>query len=231
MAVEAAKEAAKQWSHHALGGPGGHFQRAALLLAGPVSGHHQRRHHAGHRKNVFQAEIDAACELIDLISFNVGYMYDLYGEQPLFSSGENWNMLEYRPLEGFVFAATPFNFTAIAGNLPTAPAITGNTVVWKPASSAVYNAWHIMCVLKAAGLPDGVINFIPGPGSQVGPAVMSSPDLAGIHFTGSTPVFQKMWGPRRNQHRLVQDLSPGWWGRPGARTSSWCTNPRTWTRW
>ena len=144
-------------------------------------------------KNVFQAEADAACELIDFFNFNVQYLYGIYDQYQPDSSPNAWNMIECRPLEGFVFAVTPFNFTAIAGNLPTAPAMVGNTVVWKPASSAVYNAYHLMLLYKEAGLPDGVINFVPGPGSVVGPMVMGDPNLAGIHFTGSTPVFQNMW--------------------------------------
>ncbi len=143
-------------------------------------------------KSVFQAEIDAACELIDFLRFNVYFAQQIYREQPTSSKGI-WNYLQYRPLEGFVFAVTPFNFTAIAGNLPTAPAIMGNTVVWKPASSCVYTPYLLMQILEEAGLPPGVINFVPGPGGSVGDICLSDPNLAGIHFTGSTAVFQKMW--------------------------------------
>lgn len=143
-------------------------------------------------KNVYQAEIDAACELIDFLRFNVHYAQQIYQEQPKSVPGF-WNYVQYRPLEGFVFAVTPFNFTAIAGNLPTAPAIMGNTVVWKPASSCVYTPYLIMQILKEAGLPDGVINFVPGSGGDVGDICIKDKNLAGVHFTGSTAVFQKMW--------------------------------------
>lgn len=143
-------------------------------------------------KNVYQAEIDAACELIDFLRFNVRYAQEIYETQPESSRGI-WNFVQYRPLEGFVFAVTPFNFTAIAGNLPTAPAIMGNTVVWKPASSLVYTPYIIMQILEEAGLPPGVINFVPGSGASVGDICLADPHLSGIHFTGSTRVFQQMW--------------------------------------
>ena len=144
-------------------------------------------------KNVHQAEIDAACELADFWRFNAYYMQRIYEEQPLYSPEGVLNYLEYRPLEGFVFALSPFNFTSIGGNLATAPAIMGNSVVWKPASTAVYAAWVIIEILREAGLPDGVINLIPGPGSEVGGAVLGSKWCAGVHFTGSTGVFRQMW--------------------------------------
>jgi 1-pyrroline-5-carboxylate dehydrogenase len=143
-------------------------------------------------KNAFQAEIDAACELIDFLRFNVYFAEQIYRKQPESSAGV-WNYVQHRPLEGFVFAVTPFNFTAIAGNLPTAPAIMGNTVVWKPASSCVYTPYLFMKILEEAGLPDGVINFIPGSGADVGDVCLADPNLSGIHFTGSTRVFQQMW--------------------------------------
>lgn len=143
-------------------------------------------------KNVYQAEIDAACELIDFLRFNVQYAREIYARQPQSSTGV-WNFVQYRPLEGFVFAVTPFNFTAIAGNLPTAPAIMGNTVVWKPASSLVYTPYLIMQILGEAGLPPGVINFVPGSGASVGDICLADPNLSGVHFTGSTRVFQQMW--------------------------------------
>ncbi len=143
-------------------------------------------------KTVYQAEIDAACELIDFIRFNVRYAQEIYEKQPESSPGV-WNFVQHRPLEGFVFAVTPFNFTAIAGNLPTAPAIMGNTMVWKPASSMVYTPYLIMQILEEAGLPPGVINFVPGSGASVGDICLTDPNLAGIHFTGSTRVFQQMW--------------------------------------
>ena len=143
-------------------------------------------------KTVFQAEIDAACELIDFLRYNVSYAQEVYQKQPESSPGV-WNFVQHRPLEGFVFAVTPFNFTAIAGNLPTAPALMGNTVVWKPASSLVYTPYLIMQILQEAGLPPGVINFVPGSGASVGDICLADPNLSGIHFTGSTRVFQQMW--------------------------------------
>ncbi len=144
-------------------------------------------------KNAFQAEIDAACELIDFWRFNAWFACELYQQQPMYSPDGMKNSTEHRPLEGFVFAVTPFNFTSIAANLPSAPALMGNVALWKPASSAVYPAYFLMKLFKEAGLPDGVINFIPGDGSLVGPSVMRDPNLAGVHFTGSTAVFQNMW--------------------------------------
>ncbi len=144
-------------------------------------------------KTAFQAEIDSACELVDFFRFNAYYAQQIYEEQPLHSPEGLWNRMEYRPLEGFVFAISPFNFTSIAGNLPTSPALMGNVVIMKPASSAVYSGYWLMKLFMEAGVPDGVINFVPGSGSQVGNPVLASPDLAGIHFTGSTPVFQSMW--------------------------------------
>ncbi len=146
----------------------------------------------GQSKTPFQAEIDATCELADFFRFNARYMAEIYAGQPASEKGV-WNHLEYRALEGFVFALTPFNFTAIAGNLCGAPAIMGNTVVWKPASTAVLSGYYIMQILAEAGLPDGVINFVPGKGSVVGASVFHHPDLAGIHFTGSTSVFKTLW--------------------------------------
>ena len=143
-------------------------------------------------KTAYQAEIDAACELIDFWRFNVEYMVRIYEEQPKSSPGV-WNRMEYRPLEGFVFAVSPFNFTAIGGNLTTSAALMGNTVVWKPASTAAVSAYWTLRLLQEAGLPDGVINLVYGPGAAIGDAALASPKLAGIHFTGSTPVFQSMW--------------------------------------
>jgi len=146
----------------------------------------------GQSKTAHQAEIDAACELIDFWRFNPSFMTRIYEEQPISSPGQ-WNRMEYRPLEGFVFAVTPFNFTAIGGNLPMSVALMGNTVVWKPASTAAYSAHFLMKLLQEAGLPDGVVNLVYGPGAQIGDPALASPDLAGIHFTGSTGVFQSMW--------------------------------------
>lgn len=143
-------------------------------------------------KTIFQAEIDAACELIDFLRFNVEYMAQIYEEQPESSEGV-WNRLEYRPLEGFVYAITPFNFTAIAGNLPSSAALMGNTVVWKPSDSQVYSAQVVMEVFKEAGVPDGVINMVMGDPVMITDTILASPDFAGIHFTGSTTVFKGIW--------------------------------------
>lgn len=173
-------------------------ERAAVFMkAAEILSHEQRfvlnaATMLGISKTPIQAEIDSACELIDFWRFNVHFMEEIYRQQPK-SVPLSWNRVEHRGLEGFVFAVTPFNFTAIAGNLPTAPAMMGNTVVWKPASSAVYPAYHVMKILEKAGLPPGVINFVPGPGRLVGDEVLGHPSLAGIHFTGSTGVFQNMW--------------------------------------
>jgi 1-pyrroline-5-carboxylate dehydrogenase len=163
----------------------------------------------GQSKTAHQAEIDAACELTDFFRFNVEFMTRIYKEQPNSAPG-TWNRLEYRPLEGFIFAVTPFNFTAISGNLPSAPALMGNTVVWKPASTAAFSAHFVMRLFQEAGLPDGVINLVHGPGATIGDAALASPELAGIHFTGSTTVFNSMWqtvgsnvGEYRNYPRIV----------------------------
>ncbi|MCL5037159.1 MAG: L-glutamate gamma-semialdehyde dehydrogenase [Chloroflexi bacterium] len=192
QAIEAALEAKKEWADTPWHERAAIFLRAAELLAGPYRDTMNAATMLNQSKNVFQAEIDSSCELIDFWRFNAYFMEQIYEAQPESSKGI-WNLMEYRPLEGFVFAVTPFNFTSIAGNLPTAPAMMGNTVVWKPASTAVFSAYFIMQILKEAGLPGGVINMIPGAGRDVGPIVMNSPNLGGIHFTGSTSVFQDMW--------------------------------------
>ena len=192
LAVDAARKAWKTWSEMDWEARAAVFLKAADLLAGPWRDTLNAACMLNQSKTAFQAEIDAACELIDFWRFNPHYMRFLYEQQPQSSRGI-WDQVEYRALEGFVFAVTPFNFASIAGNLPTAPAMMGNVVLWKPASSAVFTAYHLMQLLQAAGLPDGVVNFIPGPGRQVGDPVLASPDLAGIHFTGSTGTFQGMW--------------------------------------
>ena len=192
MAVEASQEAWKTWSVMPWWERASIFKKAAALLAGPWRARLNAATMLNQSKNVFQAEIDAACELIDFWNFNTKYMEQIYEQQPSSPAGQ-WNRLEQRALEGFVFAVTPFNFTSIAGNLPTAPAIMGNTVLWKPASSAVLSAYYLMRLFEEAGMPAGVINFIPGSGRNVGPYVLSNPKLAGVHFTGSTAVFQNMW--------------------------------------
>ncbi|MFO7801342.1 MAG: L-glutamate gamma-semialdehyde dehydrogenase [Desulfovermiculus sp.] len=192
-AIDAAMEAQKEWSRTPWQTRVAVMKKAAYL----ISTRYRERMNAaamlGIGKTCYQAEIEAVCELCDFLNFNSQFLYQLYAEQPPYSPYGTWNCLEHRPLEGFVFAATPFNFVAIAGNLPTSPALMGNVVLWKPASSAVYPAYHLLQILQEAGLPDGVINFIPGRGSVVGPMVMSDPNLAGVHFTGSTPAFQDMW--------------------------------------
>jgi len=193
QAVKASQEAWKEWSRTPWEDRVAIFRRAAVLLAGPYRYLLNAATMLGQGKTVYQAEIDSACELIDFFNFNTQYMAEIYAQQPPYHPTGTWNLLEYRPLEGFIFAVTPFNFTSIAGNLPTSPAMMGNVVLWKPASTAVYSAYFVMRVLQEAGLPDGVINFLPGPGSQVGPTVLDHPLLAGIHFTGSTAVFQDMW--------------------------------------
>lgn len=192
LAVEASQKAWKTWSNLNWWERASIFKKAASLLAGPWRPVLNAATMLNQSKNVFQAEIDAACELIDFWNFNVKYMEQIYEQQP-FSPAGQWNRVEQRALEGFIFAVTPFNFTSIAGNLPTAPAMMGNTVLWKPASSAVFSAYYLMKLFEDAGLPAGVINFIPGSGKDVGPNVLSHPRLAGVHFTGSTAVFQSMW--------------------------------------
>ncbi|MBI4704848.1 MAG: L-glutamate gamma-semialdehyde dehydrogenase [Deltaproteobacteria bacterium] len=168
------------------------FLKAADLLATKYRPILNAATMLGQSKTAHQAEIDAACELIDFYRFNPHYACQVYAEQPGSGWGM-WNYVDHRPLEGFVLAVTPFNFTSIAGNLPTAPAMMGNTVIWKPASSAVYSAYFVMKLLEEAGLPPGVINMVPGPGGAVGDPALRHPNLAGVHFTGSTDVFQRMW--------------------------------------
>jgi 1-pyrroline-5-carboxylate dehydrogenase len=191
-AIAAARDAHHDWARTPWHERAAVFLRAAELLAGPWRATVNAATMLNQSKTAHQAEIDAACEVIDFWRFNVEFMLRVYEEQPVSSPGV-WNRLEYRPLEGFVFAVSPFNFTAIGANLSTSPALMGNTVVWKPASTAAVSAYYVMRLLQAAGLPDGVINLVYGSGSAIGDAALASPELAGIHFTGSTPVFQSMW--------------------------------------
>src|SRR5213595_3594546 len=191
-AIAAASEAWHDWSTWDLGRRAAVFLKAGELLATRHRSIVNAATMLGQSKTAHQAEIDSACEVIDFWRFNVSYMTRIYKEQPTSSPGV-WNRLEYRPLEGFVFAVTPFNFTAIAANLPTSVALMGNTVVWKPASTAAFSAWFLMQLLEEAGLPPGVINLVYGSGAEVGDPVLASPELAGIHFTGSTAVFNGMW--------------------------------------
>jgi 1-pyrroline-5-carboxylate dehydrogenase len=191
-AVTASAEARKEWSSWPWGDRAAVFLKAAELL---TTTHRQTLNAAtmlGQSKTPFQAEIDSACELIDFWRFNPYYAEQLYDQQPL-SDHTMWNQLDYRGLEGFVYAVTPFNFTSIAGNLPTAPALMGNTVIWKPAATAILSAWYIYKLLEEAGLPPGVINFVPGDPVMVSDALLSHRELAGVHFTGSTNVFNSMW--------------------------------------
>ena len=192
QAINAAMAAKELWANLSWENRASIFLKAADLLAGPYRYKINAATMLGQSKNAFQAEIDAACELIDFLRFNVHFMGEIYRDQPESSPGV-WNRIEYRPLEGFVFALTPFNFTAIAGNLPTSAALMGNTVVWKPANTQIYAANVIMQVLKEAGLPDGVINLVYVTGPDAGEVVFNHRDFAGIHFTGSTGVFQGMW--------------------------------------
>jgi len=192
QAINAALAAKELWSGLSWENRASIFLKAADLLAGPYRYKINAATMLGQSKNAFQAEIDSACELIDFLRFNVYFMGEIYNDQPQSSPGV-WNRIEYRPLEGFVFALTPFNFTAIAGNLPTSAALMGNTVVWKPANTQIYAANVIMQVLKEAGLPDGVINLVYVSGPDAGEVIFNHRDFAGIHFTGSTGVFQNIW--------------------------------------
>ncbi len=191
-AIKVALKARKAWASMPWEQRASIFLKAADLIAGPYRAKLNAATMLGQSKNAFQAEIDAACELIDFLRFNVAFMPQIYGDQPVSSPGV-WNRLEYRPLEGFVFALTPFNFTAIAGNLPASAAMMGNVTIWKPAYTQIYSANVIMQVFKEAGLPDGVINLIYVDGPETGDVVFNHPDFAGIHFTGSTGVFQTIW--------------------------------------
>jgi 1-pyrroline-5-carboxylate dehydrogenase len=191
-AIEAALNAKEAWANLPWEDRAAVFLRAADLLAGPFRARMNAATMLAQSKNVFQAEIDAACELIDFFRFNVQYMTQIYKEQPESLPGM-WNRLQYRPLEGFVFALTPFNFTSIAANLSAAPAMMGNVVVWKPAETQIYSAQVIMELFQAAGLPDGVINMVTVSGKDAGEVIFKHKDFAGLHFTGSTGVFRDLW--------------------------------------
>jgi 1-pyrroline-5-carboxylate dehydrogenase len=192
QAIAAAGEAHREWATTPWHERVAVFLRAAELLAGPWRSTLNAATMLNQSKTAHQAEIDAACETIDFLRFNAEYLVRIYEEQPISSPGV-WNRLEYRPLEGFVLAISPFNFTAIGANLSTSPALMGNTVVWKPASTQALSAWFTLRVLEEAGLPPGVINLVFGPGAALGDAALASPELAGVHFTGSTGVFQSIW--------------------------------------
>ncbi|MFG3054947.1 L-glutamate gamma-semialdehyde dehydrogenase [Kitasatospora sp. NPDC048239] len=192
LAVDAALAAGREWRALSFDDRAAVFLRAADLLAGPWRETLNAATMLGQSKTAQQAEIDSACELIDFWRWNVHFARQILAEQPVSSPGV-WNRTDHRPLEGFVYAVTPFNFTAIAGNLPTAPALMGNTVVWKPAPTQTLAAYHLMRLLEAAGLPPGVINMVTGDGLQVSPVALADPALAGLHFTGSTATFQSLW--------------------------------------
>ena len=192
QAIANALEAKDKWADLAWEQRAAIFLKAAELIAGPYRARINAATMIGQSKNVFQAEIDAACELIDFLRFNVEYMEQIYGDQPK-SNSDMWNRLEYRPLEGFVYAITPFNFTAISANLPASAAMMGNVVVWKPSDSQVFSAKIIIDVFKEAGVPDGVINVVFGDAQMISQTIFDSADFAGIHFTGSTHVFKEIW--------------------------------------
>ena len=192
-AISAALKAKSAWENLPWEQRAAIFLKAADLIAGPYRYKLNAATMLGQSKNAFQAEIDAACELIDFLRFNVKYMSEIYEQQPPVSPRGSWNRLEQRPLEGFVFALTPFNFTAIAGNLPASAAMMGNVVVWKPSNTQIYSANVLMQIFREAGLPDGVINLVYVSGPEAGEVIFNHPDFAGIHFTGSTAVFQDIW--------------------------------------
>jgi 1-pyrroline-5-carboxylate dehydrogenase len=192
LAVKTAKEAHREWSSWKFEDRAAIFLRAADLLTTTWRDNLNGSTMLCQSKTIHQAEIDAACEMVDFLRFNVHFSERLMSEQPISSPGM-WNRLEYRPLEGFVYAVSPFNFTSIGGNLSSSPAMLGNTVIWKPASTTVYSGYYMAKLFEAAGLPPGVINFVPGNAADISKVLLNDPDLGGIHFTGSTEVFQNMW--------------------------------------
>jgi len=191
-AISEALEARKKWAKLAWEQRAAVFLKAADLISGPYRYKLNAATMIGQSKNIYQAEIDSACEIADFLRFNVEYMSEIYNDQPE-SDESAWNRVEHRPLEGFVYAVTPFNFTAIAGNLPTAPALMGNVAVWKPSDSQVFSAQILMDVFKEAGIPDGVINMVMGDPEMITDTVLASPDFSGIHYTGSTKIFKDIW--------------------------------------
>ena len=215
QAIDAALEARQAWAAWSPADRAAVFLKAAELLTTTWRATINAATMLGQSKTVFQAEIDAASELIDFWRFNPYFAQELYAEQPV-SGHATWNQVEYRPLEGVVYAVTPFNFTSIAGNLATAPALLGNTVIWKPASSAMLSAYYLMRLLEAAGLPPGVINLVPGDAVQISSAMLESPDLAGVHFTGSTAVFDSMW-KRAGEHLSEYRSYPRLVGETGGK--------------
>jgi 1-pyrroline-5-carboxylate dehydrogenase len=213
QAIDAALAAREKWVNLSWEHRASIFLKAAELIAGPYRAKLNAATMLGQSKNAFQAEIDSACEIIDFLRFNVHFMTEIYNEQPVSSPGV-WNRMEWRPLEGFIYALTPFNFTAIAGNLPTSCAMMGNVVVWKPSNTQVYSANVLMEIFQKAGVPDGVINLIYPSGPDAAEVIFNHKDFAGIHFTGSTEVFQNIWQTIGNNihkyksyPRIVGDLN------------------------
>jgi 1-pyrroline-5-carboxylate dehydrogenase len=204
LAIDAALAAKKDWENLSWEHRASIFLKAAELIAGPYRAKLNASTMLGQSKNAFQAEIDSACEIIDFLRFNVQYMTEIYQQQPPVAGVGIWNRVEQRPLEGFIYALTPFNFTAIAGNLPTSCAMMGNVVVWKPSNTQVYSANVLMEIFKEAGIPDGVINLIYPSGPDAADIIFSHPDFAGIHFTGSTEVFQNIWKTIGNNIHLYK---------------------------
>lgn len=204
MAIDAALNAREKWEQMSWEQRASVFLKAAELIAGPYRAKLNAATMLGQSKNVFQAEIDASCETIDFLRFNTHWMQRIYSLQPRSASGI-WNRMEHRPLEGFIFALTPFNFTAIAANLPTAPAMMGNVVVWKPSHGQIYSANIFMQILREAGLPDGVINMVFVPGPEAGEIIFNHPEFTGLHFTGSTDVFSSMWKKIGNNIKIYRN--------------------------
>jgi len=220
-AVSSALEAREKWSKMPWESRAAIFLKAADLLAGPFRDKMNAATMIAQSKNVMQSEIDAVAELCDFFRFNVEFMTQIYQDQPISSEGI-WNRMEYRALEGFVYAITPFNFTSIAGNLPAAPAMMGNVIIWKPARSQVYSAQVIMEIFKAAGLPDGVVNMVTGNSSMITEIILNNPHFAGVHFTGSTPVFNSFWEQiGRNVNSGIYRSYPRIVGETGGKDFVW----------
>ena len=205
-AIANALESRAKWASMAWEQRAAIFLKAAELIAGPYRAKINAATMIAQSKTIHQAEIDAACELIDFLRFNVEFMTQIYQDQPT-SNSDMWNRVEYRPLEGFVYAITPFNFTAIAANLPASAAMMGNVVIWKPSDSQVFSAKVIIDVFKEAGVPDGVINVVFGDPVMITDTVLTSPDFAGVHYTGSTFVFKEIWKKNWRKHSYLQNIS------------------------
>jgi 1-pyrroline-5-carboxylate dehydrogenase len=209
-AILGALEARNTWANTPWEQRAAIFLRAAELIAGPYRAKINAATMVAQSKTIHQAEIDAACELIDFLRFNVQFMTEIYAEQPE-STSDAWNRLEYRPLEGFIYAITPFNFTAIAGNLPASAALMGNVVIWKPSDSQVFSAKIVLDVFKEAGVPPGVIQMVMGDPIMITDTILASPDFSGIHFTGSTNVFKNIWQKNWNKYSQLQNVPSNSW--------------------